>query len=71
MTIRQAIISDASAITDFNIKMAKQTEDMDLIPEVINAGVQNMIKNSQTGFYLVAEKDNVILASLMILRYQA
>lgn len=66
MKIRQATIDDAKAIADFNIKMAKETEDMDLIPEVINAGVRNMIENSQMGFYLVAEQDSIIQASLMV-----
>jgi ribosomal protein S18 acetylase RimI-like enzyme len=46
--------------------MAKETEGMDLMPDVINAGVSNMIKNSQMGFYLVAEEDNAIQASLMV-----
>jgi len=66
MQIRTAIINDSVAIAEFNIKMAKETEDMDLMPDVINAGVINMIKNPQMGFYLVAEEDNVIQASLMV-----
>jgi ribosomal protein S18 acetylase RimI-like enzyme len=66
MNIRSATINDAAAIAEFNIKMAKETEDMDLIPEVINAGVANMIENPQMGFYLVAEEDNIIQASLMV-----
>lgn len=66
MKIRQATISDAAAIADFNIKMAKETEDINLIPKVINAGVCNMIENPQMGFYLVAEESNLIQASLMV-----
>jgi len=66
MIIRQATINDAAAIADFNIKMAKETEGMDLIPEVITAGVRNMIENRQMGFYLVAEEDNLIQAALMV-----
>jgi ribosomal protein S18 acetylase RimI-like enzyme len=66
MIIRQATITDTAAIAGFNIKMAKETEDMDLIPDVINAGVRNMIENPPMGFYLVAEEDDVIQASLMV-----
>ena len=66
MIIRQATINDAAAIADFNIKMAKETEGMDLIPEVITAGVRNMIENRQMGFYLVAEEANLIQAALMV-----
>jgi ribosomal protein S18 acetylase RimI-like enzyme len=66
MKIRQATINDADAIAELNIKMAKETEGMVLISNVINAGVSNMIKNPVMGFYLVAEEDNVIQASLMV-----
>jgi ribosomal protein S18 acetylase RimI-like enzyme len=66
MKIRAATIEDATAIADFNIKMAKETEDLDLIPEVIDAGVRNMIENPQMGFYLVAEQDTEIQAALMV-----
>jgi|TARA_B110000977_G_C10837101_1_gene400456 ribosomal protein S18 acetylase RimI-like enzyme len=66
MIIRQATINDAPAIAEFNIKMAKETEGMILISHVISAGVSNMIKNPAMGFYLVAEEDNVIQASLMV-----
>lgn len=66
MNIRQATIDDAAAIAEFNIKMANETEDMDLIPEVINAGVRNMIESPQLGFYLVADEDSIIQASLMV-----
>jgi ribosomal protein S18 acetylase RimI-like enzyme len=66
MIIRQATINDTAAIADFNIKMAKETEDLALIPDVINAGVRNMIENPAMGFYLVAEDDHVIQASLMV-----
>jgi ribosomal protein S18 acetylase RimI-like enzyme len=66
MKIRQATINDAAAIAEFNIKMAKETEHMDLIPEVINAGVRTMIDKPAMGFYLVAEEDSIIQASLMV-----
>jgi ribosomal protein S18 acetylase RimI-like enzyme len=66
MIIRQATINDAAAIADFNIKMAKETEDLDLITDVIKAGVRNMIENPVMGFYLVAEEDDIIQASLMV-----
>ena len=66
MNIRRAKIEDAMALAEFNIKMALETEAIDLIPEVIGAGVKTMINNPQMGFYLVAEDDSGIQASLMI-----
>ena len=46
--------------------MARETEGVELIPEVIGAGVKAMIENPQMGFYLVVELDNGIQASLMV-----
>lgn len=66
MIIRQALSQDAAELTEFNISMAHETEGMELIPEVIGAGVRTMIENPQMGFYLVVELDNGIQASLMV-----
>jgi len=66
MIIRQALSQDAAELTEFNINMARETEGVELIPEVIAAGVETMIDNPQMGFYLVVELDNGIQASLMV-----
>jgi len=66
MIIRRALSQDIAELADFNIRMARETEGVELIPEVITAGVQTMIDNPQMGFYLVVELDNGIQASLMI-----
>ena len=66
MKIRRAILSDGKALAEFNASMAKETEDIDLIPAVIKSGVEAMIKNPQMGFYLVVEDAGEIQASLMI-----
>ncbi|HKJ53782.1 MAG TPA: GNAT family N-acetyltransferase [Gammaproteobacteria bacterium] len=66
MIIRRATSQDASELTEFNINMARETEDLELKPEVIGAGVRAMIENPQMGFYLVVELDNNIQASLMV-----
>jgi len=66
MIIRRALSQDTAELAEFNIKMAHETEGVELIPEVITAGVKAMIDNPQMGFYLVVELDNNIQASLMI-----
>ena len=66
MIIRRALSQDAAELTEFNINMARETEGMELIPEVIGAGVRAMIDNPGRGFYLVVELDNGIQASLMV-----
>ncbi|MBT8433098.1 MAG: GNAT family N-acetyltransferase [Gammaproteobacteria bacterium] len=66
MIIRTALSQAAAELTEFNINMARETEGVELIPEVISAGVKAMIENPQMGFYLVVELDNGIQASLMV-----
>ncbi|MFT5218897.1 MAG: ribosomal protein S18 acetylase RimI-like enzyme [Planctomycetota bacterium] len=66
MIIRRALAQDAIELADFNIKMARETEGKELIPEVITAGVETMIANPLMGYYLVVELDNGIQASLMV-----
>jgi ribosomal protein S18 acetylase RimI-like enzyme len=65
MKIRRACIDDAAALSKFNQNMALETEGIELIPEIIAAGVKTMIENPQMGFYLVAEENGSIAAALM------
>jgi ribosomal protein S18 acetylase RimI-like enzyme len=66
MIIRRALSQDAAELAEFNINSAYEGEGLELIPEVIGAGVKAMIDNPQMGFYLVVELDNGIQASLMV-----
>lgn len=66
MIIRQALSQDIAELAEFNINMARETEGVELIPEVITTGVKGMIENPQRGYYLVVELDNGIQASLMV-----
>ncbi len=66
MNLRRAVIEDTQVLADFNINMAYQIERIKLIPEVTGTGVETMIKNPQMGFYLVAENQGEIAASLMV-----
>lgn len=64
--IRQSQFKDAATIAEFNIKMAKETEGIKLNSDTVYQGVVHLIENPQNGFYLVAEKKEEILGSLMI-----
>ena len=66
MIIRRALAQDEDELARFNSSIALETEGVELIPEVIAAGVKAMIENPQMGFYLVVELDNGIQASLMV-----
>ena len=66
MIIRRALSQDVVELAEFNTSTARETEGIELIPEVAAAGVRAMIDNPQMGFYLVVELDNCIQASLMV-----
>ena len=66
ITIRKAKYSDAAIIVDFQIKMARETEQMTLIPELISKGVNGVFDDPCRGQYYVAESDGQIVASLLI-----
>jgi GNAT superfamily N-acetyltransferase len=64
--IRLAEIRDGLALAEFNRAMAFETEHKELIPEVVSQGVDNLLNNPGWGFYVVAERGNEIIGSLMV-----
>lgn len=64
--IRKASQSDASFIADFQIKMAWETEQMELDPETVEKGVQAVFEDPSRGQYYVAETTGTTIASLLI-----
>jgi GNAT superfamily N-acetyltransferase len=66
MIIRKAIPEDAAVIIDFQQKMAWETEQMTLVPEIINKGVNAVFSDSARGQYWVAEDKGKVVASLLI-----
>jgi ribosomal protein S18 acetylase RimI-like enzyme len=66
MIIRKATPEDADAIIDFQQMMAWETEQMHLVPEIINKGVNAVFADSTLGQYWVAEDKSNVIASLLI-----
>lgn len=66
VTVRLARPEDAKTIADFNQKMAMETEGKSLPEETIQAGVSNLFKRPEMGFYVVAESAGQVVACLMI-----
>ena len=68
--VRRGNASDIADIASFNIQMARETENLNLLPEVISEGVANMVNHPDRGFYLVVEthtpEGSQIAASLMV-----
>jgi GNAT superfamily N-acetyltransferase len=66
ITIRKATPEDATVIIDFQQKMAWETEQMTLIPEIIFKGVNAVFTDPTRGQYWVAEDKGNVVASLLI-----
>ena len=66
MQVRLATPQDAPVLIEFNTAMALETEQKELLPDVIGAGVHSLLGNPAAGFYVVAEKDDRVVGSLMI-----
>ena len=63
---REATPSDALVIVDFQVAMARETEELDLDRQVCARGVQAVFEEPSRGRYFVAEDDGRVVASLMI-----
>jgi len=64
--IRKAIQTDAPTIIDFQQKMAWETEQYALKPEIVTEGVKAVFDVPSRGQYWVAEENGNVVASLLI-----
>jgi len=64
--IRKAVSSDAPSIIDFQLRMAWETENMRLIPDIVTKGVEVVFRDKSKGMYYVAEAGGMVVASLLI-----
>lgn len=53
--IRPANIADAPFIADCNMRMAFETEQRQLDPKIVSAGVAALLQDSSKGFYFLAQ----------------
>ncbi|MCZ6656233.1 MAG: GNAT family N-acetyltransferase [Gammaproteobacteria bacterium] len=66
VTVRRATHEDLAIIVEFNLAMAAESEDRELVPEVLTAGVEHLLCETADGFYLMAEVDGASAGSLMV-----
>ena len=70
INVRLGGVDDLSTLVRFNQAMARETEAKELDLDVLQAGVENLIRNKQHGFYVVAEvvspAHRVVAGSLMV-----
>jgi ribosomal protein S18 acetylase RimI-like enzyme len=66
MTIRPATIADAAIISRFNALLAAETEQITLDENRLLKGVEALLRDSTKGFYVLAERNTVVIGQLMI-----
>ncbi len=65
MHVRVATFNDAESIVDFQLKMAAETEDIELHEPTVLKGVTAVIADNTKGQYYVTEINGKIIASLL------
>jgi len=63
---RSATSTDVPAIVEFQIAMARETEDLPLDRQVVSQGVAAVLENATRGRYYVAESDQRVIGCLLI-----
>ena len=64
--VRKAIPEDLPSISEFQIKMAWETESLALSPETVTNGVKAVFDKPSRGQYWVATNAGKVIASLLI-----
>ena len=63
---RPARVGDIPVIVQFQLAMAKETEDLDLNPQVCEDGVRAVFLRPERGTYYVGELNGFVVGSLLI-----
>ncbi len=66
ITIRKAELSDAEIIADFNLRLARETENLQLDASQLLNGVTALLRDSSKGMYYVAEIAGEIAGQVMV-----
>ena len=67
VNIRDAVREDVPKLVQFNLSIARETEDMQLDEHVLTSGINAVFDDPKRGFYLVAEVDGKAAGSLMVI----
>lgn len=64
--IREAGLDDVPVLTEFNLRLASETEDLRLDPACVRRGVTALLQDPAKGVYYVAETDGAVVGQLMV-----
>ena len=66
ITVRDALDADAPTITDFNLRMALETEGKALDPALLSRGVVAALRDPKLGRYFVGIADGCIVGQVLV-----
>lgn len=66
ITVKEAVPDDALYIIDFQLKMAYETESLQLDYHTVTKGVHAVFEDASKGRYFVATDNNKVIGSLML-----
>lgn len=66
LIIRRAASNDAETLVQFNLSLARETEDRELSEDIVKLGVQRLLGEPERGFYFVAEQAGQVIGALLI-----
>ena len=64
--VRDAGLADGSIIADFNSRLAAETEDRVLDPDLIVPGVAALLNDATKGRYWLAENNGQVIGQIMV-----
>ncbi|MCZ6635730.1 MAG: GNAT family N-acetyltransferase [bacterium] len=65
LDVRSGRVADVDLIVDFQVRMAKETEGMDLDRETVTRGVQAVFDDPSKGTYWIAEQEGEGVGGLL------
>jgi ribosomal protein S18 acetylase RimI-like enzyme len=65
LAVRAASPGDAAVIVEFQLRMARETEDLELDRDTLSRGVEAVFADPRKGSYWVAERGGRIVGSLL------
>jgi len=66
LSIRQAVPEDAAVLAQFNVELARESENLALDPAWVKAGVAALLRDPSKGTYFVAESEGAVVGQLLI-----
>jgi ribosomal protein S18 acetylase RimI-like enzyme len=66
LSVRHATLADLATLVEFNVRLAKESENKTLDPQVVERGILALFDDRSKGRYFVAEENGLIVGQAMV-----